>query len=957
MIKQKRRIEYKLPVTTIETKKKEKNVDKLLNRKLNHSILQNILTKIYKGKATLDSIKSELGTDNDNYVNLLQHLTQLKTKVKNIHSLKTFLNLSFKFRLSINFDTKYITNDKLSLNISILSQYSKFFEQFASDFSFYNLKYIEYYSNNIIYLPNNEKNNVTKYPFINFFIEDFNLNFSSNFPFLGNFYEGGKLKLNNIIIGDNIYRYFYLPFKQIESTKADVQTLLGKDATLYNLMNYYNTYQPIITLYSKEIYKKNTKEIDIFVMKNLLKKWEDINQIFTYSKENKEYINHLSYNKLSSGLYYINIKSKVTDAMPNYLYFPIHKDVNILSFFNYELDLAYYFEHITDYNNLTIKNFPLVCYTIDNLNCILQLSNVYNFICPNSIICEKYSSYTYQNLYEVYSNNKDMFQPLYKIWKSFLKVVTLFLDGSKNKMDLDKYKESFDLAQKWLGNYKSYLDSLANTNTTLFETLNKLKIPQYDLFIKKGEYIIKGIEKVANIIINKAIPEKHSPREVEDLLRGILFEISNNFMKTNYIEFKGITNIGYEGFIPLYRSHFHILGNILGSISEEGESKSQMRIYQKAIDKFIKDGFTAYAEQIKTDLEAAQYRKQIEQETAKRILKDYMINHINEENEKDIHDYAHYYDIDLITEGYDTKQLIRNKMDIEKTNKEKSELENLTKEKNKLIQEYEQKITKLNEQLQSKELELNEQISNYNQLRPKLNENEDNERKLKNEIQKLKDNINMKELELQNNQALINTLKYTINENEDNTKQLQSKILSLTNELSNTQTGKDSLNNKIQILKEQMESNKEHNTQLQSTLNDQLQKFNEKNLENINLYTKLSKAQKDLNDTTTQNQILQNKLTNLNQSLQEKDKNLNELNQSAQQEIRNLQQNITQNQLNINQAIQEKQILNQKINEYVDTIKQAADINKKDQETIKAYQDEVNKKDELIQQQKNDLQE
>lgn len=612
-------------------------------------------------------------------------------------------------RISFDFESSYITNDKLALNTSLLHEYYQFFDNLTVSFDYTILKYIEYYSNQVIVLPESSKTEKSiAYPFLNMFIEDLNLIFTCNFPYIQDFLKSGYKKQK---LGNSYYIIIQLQTSQIKKDNEKVINLLKQDPNYMYIIEFFNKYSVDIVLYYKsdeKTYEENESMVDY-----VYDIWKKGQHIFSYNKEDHEYKTNLSYNKLTSGVYYINTKTKTTDALANLLYFPVKEPIKILSFFDYEYELSYYFEQVTDIDNLKIKFFPAVCYTIDNINAILQLTNVYIFLCPKNKICPYYSNITYEDLYYSYIKDKELFKPLFKIWKDFLKVITIFLDGNKNKMDLDKYNEAFELSQKWLGNYKAYMDSYRDTNKLLYETLKKLTIPQYESFEKSGEYIIKGIEQISNIIINRAIPELYQPIDVENLLRGLLFIIFNNFMTTEYKPDnvnKFNSNIIYKGFIPIYRSPFHILGNIVNSIGPNDSDdkgniniKSKIRTYEQSIDKFLKKGYNSYADKINKEMEIDKIKDQIEKDTALNIVKEYILPDLEIKNPDIIKKIENDFKINLSDHDIDIEKEFKDRMEIDIAEKEEEKkLKLLTEEKeklNKTIQEYKNKIEKLNEKI------------------------------------------------------------------------------------------------------------------------------------------------------------------------------------------------------------------------------------------------------------------
>ena len=383
----------------------------------------------------LENIKKELGTNNEKYVKILQEIAQLKTRVQSIGNLKSFITKNFKLLYSFESTSTLISNDKLFKYCEFLYHTYNYNKKYLTKESF-KLDYVGYFSLNVIYLDEvNEEFSKKKkeYKFLKCFVEDFNIDFSCPYPYCG---QTPNFTLQSTYtIDEYVYLYYICNFEALDKTQPTVIDYIRNGYEEY--INYYNENKIDIPIIIR--YDKNTDSPSNRAIYQLWRK----QKIFTYDSNDTTYKDILHMNRLKGGVYYANIFSKVTNVMSNNVLIPVNTKPKFLHSYEIDYDASYFFLHHTDYDNHTVAHIPLIAYNLENLDTIIQLCRVYNFICPDSKICEYYSDITYKQLYEYTQQDSDVFKPLFKIWKAFLKVIKMFLDGSKNKMDLDKYKLAF----------------------------------------------------------------------------------------------------------------------------------------------------------------------------------------------------------------------------------------------------------------------------------------------------------------------------------------------------------------------------------------------------------------------------------------------------------------------------------------------------------------------------------
>ena len=922
-----------IPIKPLDKDKiiKEKKIKNVIKTKKTKSLLQIVLGKIYKNQLDLEGIKKELGTKDEKYVNILKEIASLKTRVQSIGNLKSFLTKHFTIIYSFESTACLITNDKLFKYCEFLKYtYNNSTYKYLTNDSF-NLEYIGYFSQNVIYLDEKKENFSKKkkeYKFLKCFVEDFNINFSCPTPYCGqriNLVVDSKYKIE-----DFVYVLYYCKFHEINKNDINISEYLKNGYEEY--IDFYNENKIDVPI----VIKYNKKDPEPYI-EQIVDIWKR-QKIFAYDSNDLTYKDTLHMNRLKGGVYYANIFSHATNVMSNDVYIPLYTKAKFLHSFQFKYDTSYFFLKNTDYNNNSVTSIPYISYNLENLDTIIQLSKIYNFICPNSLICKYYSDITYKILYEYIQLDNDLFKPLFKLWKGFLKVIKLFLDGSKNKMDLDKYKLAFDSSIKWLGEYETYMESLYDINHLLRLALTALNLPDYALFVDKAKQIVNGIKFTTNILINRVIPDIMSTKEVENVLRGILIEIYNHFYQTVYIE-KDQEYIN-KGFIPFCRSPFHILGNIIGAISGDDdfdyteETRKKLETYSESIKKFIHTEKKKYDEHMDIDFDLEKAKEEGINEGKLLALDNLYKNYSTDPNSnlsiqilKDIAT-ALGYDFDKLK--FKINPLIENKLTEIKTetNNTIRTLKNQTELYKKQIEEANYKINKLNDDLVKASNEYEEKMNEFknldniknkeytekiNQLNKLINDYQnqikyyetkdiDSEYDKKHIID-LNNKLREAQNQLNNSKKIYEDLQQEYKIQSNTIKDLNEKIEKAKSELYFTNLNKDKIDEEYKsqefILKEKIKALNESEEKLKNKYKEELlkaqtsyeEKIKQLNIDNQKIL-EIAKKEKDLIENKLKNEILnkQNIIQKLEQENNEYKLNIDNL-QKENLDIKNKLEN------------------------------------------------------------------
>ena len=625
---------YKIPKGyTKPIKQKNRIFDQ--QGKKESSKLKQVFDRLYKNNISNEDIKKELKLgDSDNaeqFSKMLKNLTSYKSKLKKLSALKSFFNSNLTMSLYNKFEPTFLTNDYLMIQTSLYQNYFNFFKELSNDSHDIIIDSIGYYSNTILYLkdePDPKTKVIPKYPYLKYFIEDYDLDFCCNYVYLN--YDQTKFKIVDIYSFNDYSFYIYkYPFEEIKKDTTQYNDIIkntdkfGSTNTAIEYINFYNQNK----LDAIFIYKTNEKNWDLSNEDtDIFRIWDSIT-IYSMNRSDKKYSEDITPSKLKGGVYFYNCLIKPTYSIPETVIFPNGDILGIESVCNLSIPTGIYFNKLYD-NDYEPYQIHEIFYNLENIEALQQIAYVFSFINPDFFLNQK-ANVTYGEFNKIVTNAKTILGHYKRLWALLVKICKLFLDATKNKIDGDKLIKSFNLCIQWIDSFAKLYDNVRENGVPKdnYTAFINLKLPEVTFINGDGEYLINSIFKFCSMLDSKTIPKDFDLSQIENLLRGILVNIRDNFKINKYN--KDSSNIETQGILPIYRSTYAMFGNLVGANIPEVKDKTEEEVvkelytnYKTLLNNFMSKEFKKLEQQREKKEELNEAAEKGEKDGITKLLKD-----------------------------------------------------------------------------------------------------------------------------------------------------------------------------------------------------------------------------------------------------------------------------------------------------------------------------------------------